>query len=80
VGRPAFGPRWSRRSSQPPWSALRPLTGYWAMAERAGRYEESDLVSIVEDLGRYDAVADLVSADEAFSAQTGTSAWEGFGR
>ena len=50
------------------------------MAALAGRFDENDLASIVEHLGRHDAVEDLVSADEAFSAQTGTAAWEGFGR
>ena len=50
------------------------------MAALAGRFDDGDLASIVEHLGRHDAVADLVFADDAYSTQTGTAAWEGFGR
>jgi transposase len=50
------------------------------MAALAGRFEEADLASIVDHLGRHDAVEDLVYADEAYSAQSGTGAWESFGR
>jgi hypothetical protein len=50
------------------------------MAALAGRFDDGDLASIVEHLGRHDAVADLVFADDLYSAQTGTAAWEGFGR
>jgi transposase len=57
-----------------------PVDRALGMAALAGRFEENDLASIIEHLGRHDAVEDLVSADEAFSAQTGTAAWEGFGR
>jgi transposase len=57
-----------------------PVDRALGMAALAGRFEEGDLASILEHLGRHEAVEDLVSADEAFSAQTGTAAWEGFGR
>jgi hypothetical protein len=57
-----------------------PVDRALGMAALAGRFDEHDLASIVEHLGRHDAVEDLVSADEAYSAQTGTAAWEGFGR
>jgi transposase len=57
-----------------------PVDRALGMAALAGRFEENDLAAIIEHLGRHDAVEDLVSADEAFSAQTGTAAWEGFGR
>jgi hypothetical protein len=57
-----------------------PVDRALGMAALAGRFEENDLASILEHLGRHDAVADLVSADEAFSAQSGTAVWERFGR
>ena len=50
------------------------------MAALAGRFGEADLASIADHLERGRPVAELVSADEAFSAQPGTGAWEGFGR
>jgi hypothetical protein len=50
------------------------------MAALAGRFSEGDLASIVDHLERGRPAAELVSADEAFSAQPGTRAWEGFGR
>jgi hypothetical protein len=50
------------------------------MAALAGRFGEGDLTSIVEHLERGRPAAELVSPDEAFSAQPGTAAWEGFGR
>lgn len=50
------------------------------MAALAGRFGEGDLTSIADHLERGRPVAELVSADEAFSAQPGTGAWEGFGR
>ena len=57
-----------------------PVDRALGMAALAGRFEEHDVASIVEHLGRHDAVEDLVSADEAYSAQPGTAVWEGFGR
>jgi transposase len=57
-----------------------PVDRALGMAALAGRFEENDLASIVEHLGRHDAVGDLVSADEAHSAQSGTATWAGFGR
>jgi transposase len=57
-----------------------PVDRALGMAALANRFEEGDLASIVEHLGRHEAVEDLVRADEAFSAQLGTSSWEGFGR
>jgi transposase len=50
------------------------------MAALAGRFGEGDLASIVDHLDRGRPAAELVAADEAFSAQPGTGAWEGFGR
>jgi transposase len=50
------------------------------MAAVAGRFAEGDLASIVEHLRAGSPTKDLVVADEAFSAQAGTAAWEGFGR
>jgi transposase len=49
-------------------------------AALAGRFQDGDLCSIVEHLSRHGAVAELVHATEAHSAQPGTGAWEGFGR
>jgi len=57
-----------------------PVDRALGMAALAGRFEDGDLASVVEHLGRRDAVEDLVYADEAYSAQPGTSSWEGFGR
>ena len=57
-----------------------PVDRALGMAALAGRFAEGDLASIVEHLEHSDAVGDLVRADEAYSAQTGTAAWEGFGR
>ena len=50
------------------------------MAALAGRFGDGDVASIVEHLERGRPAAELVTADEAFSAQPGTGAWEGFGR
>jgi transposase len=57
-----------------------PVDRALGMAALAGRFAEGDLASIVDHLERSDAVGEVVTADEAYSAQTGTSAWEGFGR
>lgn len=57
-----------------------PVDRALGMAALAGRFEDGDLASVVDHLGRRDAVEDLVYADEAYSAQPGTSSWEGFGR
>ena len=51
-------------------------------AADAGRFGEHDLASIlthVDDAGRDQAKQQVVSADERFSAQPGTNAWEAFG-
>jgi hypothetical protein len=48
-------------------------------AADAGRFGEDDLVSILTHAQR-DQSLHVVRADESFSAQPGTSAWEGFGR
>jgi transposase len=50
------------------------------MAALAGRFAEGDLASIVEHLQAGSPAADLVVADETYSAQGTTAAWEGFGR
>ena len=57
-----------------------PVDRALGMAALAGRFEDGDLVSVVDHLGRCDAVEDLVHADEAYSVQPGTSSWEDFGR
>jgi transposase len=48
-------------------------------AAGAGRFGEDDLVSILSYSQRSQGLH-VVRADESFSAQPGTSAWEGFGR
>ncbi len=50
------------------------------MAALAGRFGEGDVASIVDHLERGRPADELVSADEAFSAQPGTGAWVYFGR
>src|SRR5437660_1926129 len=47
-------------------------------AAAAGRFGEDDLVSILSH-ARSNPMLQVVRADEAFSAQPGTSAWAGFG-
>lgn len=56
-----------------------PVDRALGMAALASRFEEGDLASILDHLGRQEAVEDLVRADEAYSSQPGTAAWEGFG-
>jgi transposase len=48
-------------------------------AAGAGRFGEDDLISILSH-ARTNQALHVVRADESFSAQPGTSAWEGFGR
>lgn len=48
------------------------------VAATAGRFAEPDLASIVDHLAAGAPSADLVTADEAYSAQPGTAAWAGF--
>ena len=48
-------------------------------AADSGRFGEDDLVSILTHAQRNQSLH-VVRADESFSAQPGTSAWEGFGR
>ena len=57
-----------------------PVDRALGMAALAGRFEDGDLASVVDHLGRNEAVDDLVYPDEAYSVQPGTSSWEGFGR
>lgn len=57
-----------------------PLDRALGIAALTGRFEEGDLPSIVEHLGRHEALEDLVRADEAYSVQPGTGAWGSFGR
>lgn len=49
------------------------------VAATAGRFAEHDLPSIVAHRAAGASSADLVIADETYSAQPGTSAWAGFG-
>lgn len=51
-----------------------------ATAAAAGRFAEGDLPSILDYLAGRESDAVLATLDEAFSAQPGTGAWEGFGR
>lgn len=57
-----------------------PVDRALGMAAMAGRFEDGDLASVVEHLGRQGVVEDLVYADEAYSIQPGTASWDGFGR
>ncbi|MGH7692842.1 MAG: IS21 family transposase [Candidatus Dormibacteria bacterium] len=50
------------------------------LAATTGRFGDGDLVSIVDHQRRAIPVAELVVADEAYSAQPGTGAWAAFGR
>lgn len=56
-----------------------PVDRALGMAAFAGRFAEGDLTSIVEHLEHSSTAEELVRADEAYSAQPGTSTWEGFG-
>lgn len=49
------------------------------LAAVAGRFDHGDLTSILDHLARGRPGLDLIRADEAHSAQPGTSAWQGFG-
>lgn len=57
-----------------------PVDRALGMAAVAGRFGEGDLASIVNHIEGGRPAEDLVRADETYSAQPGTSAWEGFGR
>lgn len=48
------------------------------VAAAAGRFAETDLASIVDHLAAGAPSAELVTADEAYSAQPGTNTWAGF--
>jgi transposase len=50
------------------------------MAAIAGRFDDGDLASIVEHLQRGRPGLELISADQAHSAQHGTGAWKDLGR
>ena len=50
------------------------------LAAAAGRFDEHDLGSILDHLGRHGQPGDLVHVDETHSAQPGTSPWERFGQ
>ena len=49
-------------------------------AAAAGRFDEHDLGAILDHLAIHGDPSDVVRADEAHSAQPGTSAWGGLGR
>ncbi len=49
------------------------------LAAVAGRFDDGDLVAIVDHQKLCVPAAELVVADEAYSAQPGTGAWAGFG-
>jgi hypothetical protein len=57
-----------------------PVDRALGMAALACRFEEGDHSSILDHLGRKEAVEDLIRPDEAYSAQPGTGAWGGLGR
>jgi hypothetical protein len=50
------------------------------LAAAAGRFDEADLGSILDHLAVRGEPGDLVHADEAHSAQPGTSSWGRFGQ
>jgi hypothetical protein len=50
------------------------------LAATAGRFDEHDLGSILDHLATHGDPGDMVRADEAHSAQPGTSSWGRFGR
>ena len=50
------------------------------LAAIAGRFAEDDLASILDHLATAGAPDAVVCADEAHSAQPGTSGWERLGR
>jgi hypothetical protein len=50
------------------------------LAAVAGRFADGDLASILDHLRAGRAGLDLMTPDEAHSAQAGTSDWNGFGR
>jgi transposase len=49
------------------------------LAAISGRFGDHDLAAILDHLAVADAAGDLVSADEAHSAQPGTGGWAAFG-
>jgi hypothetical protein len=49
------------------------------LAAAAGRFDEADLGSILDHLTLHRDPGDVVHADEAHSAQPGTSSWGRFG-
>ncbi|MFV2022777.1 hypothetical protein [Micromonospora sp. LOL_023] len=49
------------------------------LAAIAGRFDDGDLVSILDHLATAGAPTDVVVVDESHSVQPGTSPWEGFG-
>jgi hypothetical protein len=57
-----------------------PVEAALATAAAAGRFAEGDLPSILDYLAGREPDAALATLDEAFSAQPGTGAWDGFGR
>ncbi len=50
------------------------------LAAAAGRFDDTDLGSILDHLATRGEPGDLVVADETHSAQPGTASWERFGR
>ncbi len=50
------------------------------LAAIAGRFDDGDLTSILDHLAASGQPDELVIADEAHSAQPGTSGWERLGR
>jgi hypothetical protein len=50
------------------------------LAAAAGRFDESDLGSILDHLATHGEPGDLVRVDETHSAQPGTASWERFGQ
>lgn len=57
-----------------------PVERALGLAAMAGRFEDGDLVSILDRLSREDDLAVFAAALDDHSTQPGTSAWDSFGR
>jgi hypothetical protein len=57
----------------------RPVDRALGQAAAAGRFADGDLASIIDHLAAEGPAGDVIIADEAHSAQPGTSAWSRLG-